>query len=499
MAITRLNPNGTPDMGFGAGGTMTVNVIATPIERSQDLADAVTLQPDGKIVVSGSSTNGSAVRATIVRLNPSGTLDATFSPGGADGDGIVQGRLGEAYDVAVDKDGKIVSAGSWSPFGKTTTDSFVQRMNADGSDDNTFGADNTNDVVFDAGGNDGINRLALLPDGRPIVAGATDGGGSLDQLVARLAQGQGIDTAFGNNGFRIYGFAAQDAAQDVAIEPGGKIDVAGYGSVADNFTLVRLTAGGALDPSLNGRTVADADFGGNDEANAIALQSNGKIVLGGSTNTGFGVVRFQPGGTPDETFGPGGKREVKFTGTLGPALAMALQPDGKIVLAGYVGSGAASGAVVRLQGDSAAEGGGPGGGGTGGGGKSKVPRCGGKRATIVGTNKKNKLKGTRRADVIVGLGGDDKISGLGGNDIVCGGSGNDKISGGPGNDKLYGNSGKDSLAGDAGNDRESGGSGNDKVSGGPGKDKLSGDSGKDKLNGGTGKDKCAGKDRKTSC
>jgi uncharacterized delta-60 repeat protein len=294
----------------------------------------------------------------------------------------------------------------------------------------------------------------------------------------------------------------------VVIEPGGKLDVAGSGSAAaKTFALTRLTANGALDPSLNGNTTVDADFGADAAAYAVALQANGKILLAGEASQAFAIARFQPGGSPDTTFGPGGKRTVSFPGTPAQGQAMALQPDGKIVVAGYLGTGAASGAVIRLQGDSRSEGGGPGGGGAGGG-KAKVYRCAGKRATIVGTNKRNRLRGTKRADVIVGLGGNDTIVGLGGNDIVCAGSGNDKVSGGKGNDKEYGGSGndkltgdagKDTVSGDAGNDTESGGPGNDRVLGGSGKDKLNGSGGRDLLNGGGGKDKCAGRDKKKSC
>jgi uncharacterized delta-60 repeat protein len=505
MAITRLNPNGTPDMGFGAGGTVAVNVT-TAGGRLEDLANAVALQPDGKIVVAGSTTSPTIDHVTVVRLHPSGTLDASFSPGGTDGDGISVTNPGVANDVAVDENGQIVTAGDTDERGG---DGYVKRLNADGSDDISFGvAGAASRAAFDFGGTEGLSRLALQADGRVVVVGA---GGPLgadsDTLVARFVPGTGWDPSFGSAGFRIYGFGSgvEDAAQDVVVEPGGKIDVAGW-SGAKDFILSRLTSGGDLDNTLNGTSAVDADFGGG-TANAIALQSNGKIVLGGSDATGFAIARFQPGGAPDATFGPGGKRTVHFAGTLGHAQGMALQPDGKIVLAGYVATAAASGAVVRLQGDSASEGGGPGG-GSSGGGKAKVPRCGGKRATIVGTNKKNKLKGTRRADVIVGLGGNDTISGLGGNDIVCGGSGNDKVSGGKGNDKEYGGSGNDRLSGDAGNDKvsgeagndkESGGSGKDKLSGGPGKDGLNGGSGKDALNGGSGKDKCAGSDKKASC
>jgi uncharacterized delta-60 repeat protein len=256
----------------------------------------------------------------------------------------------------------------------------------------------------------------------------------------------------------------------------------------------RLTATGTLDNSLNGQNTVDADFGGADAANAIALQANGKIVLGGSDDHDVALARFTPGGLPDETFGPGGKRTVNFPGVDAEAFAMALQADGKIVLAGHAGNSAG---VIRLQGDPVSAGGGPGGGG--GGGSGNAPRCAGHRATIVGTGHRDKLKGTRGADVIVALGGNDSISGGGGNDIICGGDGNDTIKGGSGSDKIYGEAGKDKLYGQSGNDKMSGGAGNDILSGGAGKDKLTGGAGKDKDNGGSGKDSCAGKDSEKSC
>jgi uncharacterized delta-60 repeat protein len=508
IAVTRLNANGTPDQGFAAGGTLAINTTFGGVRR-EDLGNAVALQPDGKIVVAGQTDIPTALSATIARVLPSGTLDSSFAPGEDDGDGVTWSALGAAGDVAVDKAGRIIAAGDQAP-GSAEGNSWVERLNPNGSHDASFGTPGLYpwQLSLDLGGLDGIARLALLPDGRVIGAGSRQTAGTdYDAVVARVTAGTGLDGTFGTGGSRFFGFgqATADAAQDVVIEPGGKIDVAGYGGAGDNFTLTRLTANGALDPSFSGKSTVEADFGRSDAAYALALQANGKLVLAGEAAPDFGIARFQPGGAADATFGPGGKRTVDF-GTAATAQAIALQPDGKIVVAGYIGTSAASGAVVRLQGDSRSEGGGPGGGG--GSGKTKVFRCGGKRATIVGTNKRNRLRGTRRADVIVGLGGNDTISGLGGNDIVCGGGGNDKVSGGKGNDKEFGSSGndkltgdagKDTLSGDAGKDTELGGPGNDKVLGGSGKDKLNGGAGKDLLNGGGGKDKCAGRDRKQSC
>jgi hypothetical protein len=106
--------------------------------------------------------------------------------------------------------------------------------------------------------------------------------------------------------------------------------------------------------------LVSVDFGKPSIADAIALQSNGKIVLGGSAGGDVAVARVDHGGAPDSSFGPGGKRTISFPGGDADAFAMALQGDGKIVLAGRSGNSAA---VIRVQGDTAAQGGGPGGSG----------------------------------------------------------------------------------------------------------------------------------------
>ena len=520
--VMRLNPDGTPDLGFGSGGSGSV-VLDIPLNtlRSYNIANTVELQPDGKILVGGYSRKLGATgeSATIVRLQPSGLLDTSFN-GNAGSDsrpGIAVDRLGRVNDLELDSQGRILAGGTWDRVPPLDAQVFLQRYSATGTredqgyDGPVFG--------WGTGTRDGLSQMALQSDQRVVMVGFSFTSTVFDGAVARANPNGGLDASFSGDGLFTYnlGTNSVDASEGVALQPDGKIDVAGYGTTGDDFTLTRLTSGGELDDSLGGKSTVSADFGGEDAALAIELQANGKMLLGGSGPTDMGFVRFQPGGAPDDTFGPNGKRVVSFPGATSSVNRMALQADGKIIAVGTTratGATGFSGAVVRLQGDTKADGGAPSG---PSGGKSKAYRCGGKRATIVGTNKKNKLKGTRRADVIVGLGGNDTISGLGGNDIVCGGSGNDKVKGGSGNDKLYGDAGKDSLAGEAGNDRESGGSGNDKVSGGSGndnlsggsgkdnlsggsgKDKLNGNSGKDKLNGGPGKDACAGRDKESSC
>jgi uncharacterized delta-60 repeat protein len=490
-AIRRLNPNGSPDTGFGTGGLALVDFNVDD-KTPANSASAVALQPDGKIIVVGSTGKSTGTLASAARLNKDGSLDNTFGPGGDEGSGrVVLIQQQEATDVAVDSSGRILVAGPWSNSAlfQTGPDFSVISLNGDGSVDSGFNGGSANPVRVSFGaGPDAPVRIVVQPDGRIVLAGFTVSGDS-DAAVTRVVPGTGVDAGFGTGGKQTYGFGAgsEDSAEDVLVEPGGKIDVAGFGTGSDNFTLTRLTAAGQLDNSLNGTHTVDVDFGGVDSADAIALQSNGKVLLAGDNGHDLAVTRIQPGGALDSTFGAGGKTTLAL-GDFAQGNAMALQADGRIVVAGTVGDDMY---VVRLQGDSAAAGGAPTpGGGSGPNGSSKVPRCAGHRATIVGTSHRDKLKGTRRADVIVALGGSDTVDGGGGNDIICGGAGNDSVKGGSGSDKIYGEAGKDKL---------SGGAGNDKMSGGAGNDALSGGAGKDEDNGGSGKDSCAGKDSEKSC
>jgi uncharacterized delta-60 repeat protein len=506
--VVRLNPDGSFDQGFGTGGIATVNFPAKG--ATTDTASGLAIRPDGKIVVGGTShdNNQGQDRVAVAQLNANGTPDATFNPAGIpDSPGFVGEQLininATANDVALDPSGRILVAGGWdgSAF-FSGIDAYVLRLRSDGIQDSTF---NGGGSAFHFGYGDAadkpesVSRIAVQPDGKIVLPGIAANSTNQDAALARVSPGAVLDPDFGSGGTIIYGRGdTSDTAQDLALEPDGHILVAGSGFQSDSMLLVRSSSAGPFEKWFNGQTTLFVDYGKPSIANAIALQSNGKIVLGGSAGSDFAIARLQPAGPADTSFGPDGKRTVSFPGGDADAFAMALQSDGRIVLVGHAGTAAA---VVRVEGDSAAAGGAPNtvGGGNGSGGSSKVFKCAGKKATIVGTSGRDRLKGTRKADVIVGLGGNDKIDGLAGNDIICGGAGNDTISGGAGNDRIAGEAGKDKVSGGAGNDKLTGGAGNDILSGGAGKDKLDGGPGKDRDSGGSGKDACAGKDRKSSC
>lgn len=561
---------GDLDPTFGSGGKALVDL------GGDEVGSALALQPDGRIIVGGSTSKTAGEDGAVARLlSPQGTLDPSYS-GGSGWSRLDLGGLDAVTGVAQQSDGRIVAAVT-STVADSFTSSVVRLLNPGGGLDPAFGSgagfvqptllpdeyfsalvlqpderivvagDGDASVGFDMtvarllgggaldtayGGGLGWSRLdfpaipgggavdeasavALQPDGRIVVAGDTTAGQASrrDIAVARLLNPQGgLDSSFGpaaNGSLRI-DMGGQSIASAVAVQPDGGIVVAGSTTLSghDNATLVRLLPAGTPDPSFSDDGRITTSAGGDDEFAALAIQADGKIVAAGSTGPTDGprdmlVMRFQPNGQADTTFGGGGRVVVDLGGS-DVANALALQPDGRIVLVGDTSAGSGDLAVARLEGDppagpggvgvggGGAAGGGAGGGGAGGSPSTGVPRCAGKPATIIGTPGRDRLKGTRKADVIVGLGGDDVIAGLGGDDIICGGPGADALTGGAGADRLLGQGGADAITGGAGADILTGGRGSDRLLGGAGRDLLSGGAGSDRLLGGPGIDVLTG-------
>jgi uncharacterized delta-60 repeat protein len=535
---------GDLDRTFSGDGKLTIDL------GGDDGAQDVAIQPNGRIVVAGQGwSEEETTDITAVRLTSAGALDGSFS-----GDGLARfqadnGQTGKA--LALQGDGKVVIAGSY--FLEGGISSVVVRFSGDGEGDANF-ASFGSALLWNGQGSD----VLVQPDGKIVVAGDVFSGTDTNFAVGRLLTGGAVDPDF--NGGATVGFGSptvaeraegvardadgklllagyalvntadlaigsrltsgapdplfaglpilpinlmgNDGAYDILVQPDGKILAAGGGGpgqpvfIAARFTPQLRLDGGfcALPDQCNG--LAGVSMGGASFAQAAALQPDGKILLAGIANSGtpnttLAVARLQPNGLLDTSFSGDGKAYIDFA-PYEEATGIAVQRDGGIVVVGRAGASFSSpGDIVaaRLQGDSP-----PGGGGSGGGGPgSKTFRCRGKLATLVGTRGKDRLRGTRRADVIVALGGNDSVKARGGNDLVCGGTGNDSLAGEGGKDKLLGEAGKDKLSGGSGNDWLGGGTGNDQLGGGAGTDKLLGDSGKDKLSGGPGpRDLCAG-------
>ncbi|HEY2601102.1 MAG TPA: hypothetical protein VGI67_06065 [Thermoleophilaceae bacterium] len=493
--VTRfLNPQGTLDTSYGAG-----TGASRPWFGGQEDGEALALQPDGKIVVAGTSATSSGGTHMFAErlLNPAGLLDTSFGSGtGMSRPDFGQIEVGSA--VALQPDGKIIVAGTGidsSSKGRI----LVARLTTSGALDPSYGL-GTGGSRPDLPDSASASAVAIQPDGKILAAGSTGPAFGLGNFaVARFLNPEGTsDTSFDFGGSAVVDFGGLEGLSGMVLQPDGKILLAGTTAANQkaDFAVARLLPDGLPDTSFGTGGKTTVDFSDNDQGEAMALQPDGKILVVGSVgdfpNRDTAVARLQPNGLLDSSFGKGGKSIVDLGRDEAPS-SVALQADGKIIVAGTSETQGSSNSdiyVLRLLGDSATSGGG--GGGTAPGGGTAIPSCAGKKATIVGTTGRDKLTGTRHADVIVALAGNDTIKGGGGNDTICAGGGNDKISGGAGRDLIFGQNGKDTLSGGAGKDTLRGGAGNDRLSGGAGADVLSGQGGKDTLVGGAGKDRLSG-------
>jgi len=412
-----------------------------------ETGDAVAVGPNGAIVAVGATTVGGNV--VVFRTTASGEPDAAFGPGGVRV--LDYGGPDAGHAVLLQQDGRILIAGE----GGAGRALMVTRLAPDGSPDPSFDADGTAGVDLSAAADAGF-AVALVGGGRILVGGVT--GSPSDAAIVRFTSTGAVDTTFGVAGTRVIDAGGgDDEIRAIAVRPDGRVLAAGVGGRPRAAKIWGLRPDGSFDaPFGRGGVAGFTSVRRTETADAIALQADGKIVIAGAIGRDMLVARFQPGGIPDTTFGRDGRRIVQLGGA-DAGRGVAIQPDGAIVAAGETSAGDGDVAVVRLQGDT-----------------PRAPaRCGGREATIVGTPGRDRLVGTPRRDVIAALAGDDVVQARGGGDIVCGGAGADRLHGGPGSDLLLGQAGNDLLNGGPDRDILRGGAGRDVCSGGSGRDAYS--------------------------
>lgn len=351
FAVLRFLANGTPDASFDGDGRAFISF------GDDASAAAMVIQSDGKVVVAGSVSSGGYSDFALTRLNVDGSLDSSFN-----GTGKVVTSLDTAYDdaeaVALQSDGKIVVAGYIS--GGAGGDYALARYLADGSLDTSFNG--TGKVVASIRSSlDVATAVVIQPDGRIIVGGQSLGA-SDDFALARFMPSGVLDSTFGTAGIAITDFGGNaDTPSGMALQSDGKIVVVGhiYNVIGYDAAIARYNANGSLDASFSGDGKLTRSGG---YATCLALQGDGKIVVGEYfENYGpggfydFGVARYTSSGVLDATFGTAGLARID-TGGNDNLLAIALQPDNKIVIAGGTGlSGSRDLTMARMLGDPAPE------------------------------------------------------------------------------------------------------------------------------------------------
>ena len=357
FALARYCPNGDLDTGTtcGAGGFGSGGMVTTGFSYD-DRAYGVALQEDDKIVAAGQRIGNPGAEFILARYCPNGQLDngSNCGPGGFDGDGKLSTLIGSfdgARAVAIQEDGKIVAAGSTREVPDSDPSFALARFCPNGSRDNGsncgaggFGVDGK--VTSNVAGSDGAEAqaVAFRPDGTLIAAGYASaiGGNVLVTLSYSPNGAAGVPQTFdlGSGG---------DTAHAIVVQPDGRAVVAGRGGNGsqEDFALLRLWPDGTLD--TGGRQTLgfeDPLFGprSREQANALAIQPDGKIVLAGqiadagASDTDFALARFLPDGRLDGEFGTNGRVTYGLGGDQF-ARAVGVQPDGKIVVAGYTSAG----------------------------------------------------------------------------------------------------------------------------------------------------------------
>lgn len=336
---TQAQNPGDLDLNFNGSGHLFIDV-----NGADELATNVLVQPNGKIIVTGTSTTPTSYDFVVTRRNPDGSPDNTFSYDGV-ATTLISASGVVSFGSALQSDGKIVVVGYGSFM--TGTNGVVLRYNADGSLDNTFGTNGKAELSF------APNALALLnvdiqPDGKIICSGMYHNGTHGDMMVLRLNTDGSFDSSFSSDGLAYFDInATNEAFYDLAIQDDGKIVAVGTTENAASekeFVVARLNTDGTLDNTFSNDGYTEIDFAGLDnDARAITL-SGDKILVTGYCNTGSHVVmavgRLNADGTMDHSFGTMGEMRIPFfSGTVAEAQSICLQQDGRVLVAGSADNG----------------------------------------------------------------------------------------------------------------------------------------------------------------
>lgn len=344
---------GAVDSAFGSAGGFAIVDNAGFDDELWDLA----VQPDGKIVLVGTSDNGSDLNFMVARLLSNGTLDTTFGVGGI-ALTTIGGLNDVAESVALQTDGGILVVG-YSRNAIGNDDFAVARYLTSGVLDTAFGAAGVVTGPISATGHDQIHSISVLSDGRFVVGGeSVTGGGDSDVALARYLSNGQLDTSFGGTGVVVTPVFTvdDDRLYGVAIQPDGKI--VGVGNTIDsgssNFLVTRHLANGNLDSSFASNGVFRLDLGIEESFSQVILQGDGKLLIVGQISLGGGnvdvvVYRFSSDGAIDSTFATNGRAQFDWTGAINTGQRIFQHSDGRLSVAGESDAGIFDFGLARLE------------------------------------------------------------------------------------------------------------------------------------------------------
>ncbi len=353
FTLTRLNTDGSLDNSFGTNGVVTTDV--TPGTSLDSQANALLLQPDGKIIAVGYGKKaGAPPRKTVfalVRYNQNGSLDTTFNGTGIVTTDINPGTSSDALAALLQPDGKIIAAG-YSPVGGPQVFTLA-RYNTDGSPDRTFGTTNSGIVTTTTLTGSQIRAALLQPDNKIIALGSTVIDGHTNFALVRYNSNGSVDSTF-NNGNPVTTDLAPGLDSEInaaVLQSNGAIVAGGYaqintgGGVDNIFSLARYTTNGSLDTKFGSEGIVMTNVLNASESalQALLSQPDDTIVAGGyvlfnATNRTFALVCYNTDGSLNQNFGTGGTVVTDIIPGIDNILqALLLQPDNKILAVGQSG------------------------------------------------------------------------------------------------------------------------------------------------------------------
>lgn len=353
LTVTVRGAAGRVDTSFAGG------VVRTPVDIGEDVAQAVAVQADGKLIVAGASATATGTWISLTRYQRDGALDTTFGTGGKVVTPVGTMRNDGAGALAVQADGRIVVAGA-TQSATTGKDFAIVRYQANGTLDPTFGTGGKVVVDF-AGDSDEAWALLIQPDGRIVVGGSANLGTAstgLDFALLRLNADGTPDAGFGQGG-KVTTPMASFAGTDVVRALGwqvvnGQARIVAAGGEGD-FAVARYTPSGTLDAAwgTNGKVtgVFGTVIGG---ARAMTVLDDGALVVAGQADHRFAALKLTPAGQPDAGFGSAGRFQLGLVPNWNEATSLARQSDGKLILGGWAMTGAGSAAdfaALRLNAD----------------------------------------------------------------------------------------------------------------------------------------------------
>jgi uncharacterized delta-60 repeat protein len=342
FAVIRVRPDGILDTSFSSDGKLTTSFTG------KDEAHGVAIQTDGKILVVGTSNADVASDIALVRYNTDGSLDSTFGTTGKVSTNIQANDDGAG--IALGADGKIYVVGTSNTSG-TAGNFNLLRYNSNGTLDSTFGSSGIASVT---GFNGNATSLVAQADGKILVAGSVWNGANYDVGVARFNTDGTLDSSFSDDGTHTIGWtvpaaATNDSANAIALQTDGKIVLAGDaytntdGFHARDGLLIRLNANGTIDTGFGGGDgIVDLHQTYFDSFSAVLVQADGKVIVGGEVRLRLGealLARFNSDGTLDTSFDSDGILSSAFGDGPSSIQAMTFSPNGQLVAAGDSNTG----------------------------------------------------------------------------------------------------------------------------------------------------------------